>query len=461
MNEQKKTRVIIMGAAGRDFHNFNVYWKHLADHEVVAFTANQIPDIAGRVYPPSLAGPNYPNGIPIHPEEDLEQLIRDLHVDQVSFAYSDVSYEFLMHECARVQAAGAEFRLLGPDETMLASTKPVISVCAVRTGCGKSQTSRRVTEILREMGLRVAVVRHPMPYGDLEKQRCQRFATLADMDLHKCTIEEREEYEPHIAAGSLVFAGVDYEQILRAAESEADVVLWDGGNNDISFYRPDLNIVIADPHRPGHELRYYPGETNVRMADLVIINKVDTADAQNVAIVEANVRSVNPRTVVLRGNSPVSVTDPELVRGKRVLVVEDGPTLTHGEMRYGAGYVAAQRLGAAAIVDPRPYAKGSIRGVFEKYTHVTEILPAMGYGDTQMADLSATIDAVPCDSVLVATPIDLGKLIRMSKPATRVRYELDEQDRTVLPRMIREAIERRTARKNDPTPKEALAHAGH
>lgn len=457
MSEPKKIRVIIMGAAGRDFHNFNVYWKHLSDHEVVAFTANQIPDIAGRVYPASLAGPQYPNGIPIHPEEQLEDLIRDLHVDQVSFAYSDVSYDFLMHECARVQAAGAEFRLLGPDETMLASTKPVIAVCAVRTGCGKSQTSRRVTQILGEMGLRVAVVRHPMPYGDLEKQRCQRFATLADMDTHKCTIEEREEYEPHIAAGSLVYAGVDYEQILRSAEKEADVILWDGGNNDLSFYRPDLNIVVADPHRPGHELRYYPGETNVRMADLVILNKVDTADAQNVSIVEANVRSINSRAVVLRANSPVTVANPDLVRGKRVLVIEDGPTLTHGEMRYGAGYVAAQRLGAASIVDPRPYARGSIKGVFEKYPHVTEILPAMGYGEKQMAELSATIDAVPCDAVLVATPIDLSKLLKMSKPATRVRYELEEHDLTVLPRMIREAVAAHAAKPS----KETLAHASH
>ncbi|MCC6650075.1 MAG: GTPase [Candidatus Eisenbacteria bacterium] len=457
MSEPKKIRVIIMGAAGRDFHNFNVYWKRLSDHEVVAFTANQIPDIAGRVYPASLAGPQYPNGIPIHPEEQLEDLIRDLHVDQVSFAYSDVSYDFLMHECARVQAAGAEFRLLGPDETMLASTKPVIAVCAVRTGCGKSQTSRRVTQILGEMGLRVAVVRHPMPYGDLEKQRCQRFATLADMDTHKCTIEEREEYEPHIAAGSLVYAGVDYEQILRSAEKEADVILWDGGNNDLSFYRPDLNIVVADPHRPGHELRYYPGETNVRMADLVILNKVDTADAQNVSIVEANVRSINSRAVVLRANSPVTVANPDLVRGKRVLVIEDGPTLTHGEMRYGAGYVAAQRLGAASIVDPRPYARGSIKGVFEKYPHVTEILPAMGYGEKQMAELSATIDAVPCDAVLVATPIDLSKLLKMSKPATRVRYELEEHDLTVLPRMIREAVAAHAAKPS----KETLAHASH
>jgi predicted GTPase len=452
MSQPRPTRVIIMGAAGRDFHNFNVYWKHQPGHEVVAFTANQIPDIAGRAYPPSLAGAQYPNGIPIFPEERLEALIRDLHADQVSFAYSDVSHEFVMHECSRVQAAGAEFRLLGPDETMLASTRPVIAVGAVRTGCGKSQTSRRVSQIVRSLGYRVAVVRHPMPYGDLEAQRCQRFATLADLDTQRCTIEEREEYEPHIAAGNLVFAGVDYELILRRAETEADVIVWDGGNNDLSFYRPDLNIVIADPHRPGHELRYYPGETNVRMADVVIVNKVDTADAQNVALVESNVRSVNPRAVLLRANSPVTVADPELVRGRRVLVIEDGPTLTHGEMRYGAGYVAAHRAGAASVVDPRPYARGSIRGVFEKYPHVTEVLPAMGYGAQQMAELSATIEAVPCDAVLVATPIDLSRLLHMNKPATRVRYELQEHDPQALPRLIREALERRTAKPADGAP---------
>jgi predicted GTPase len=441
-----KLRTIIMGAAGRDFHNFNVWWKHQPDVEVVCFTATQIPDIDGRVYPPMLAGPQYPQGIPIHPENRLEELIRDLRVDQVTFAYSDVSYEYLMHEAARVNAAGAEFRLLGADQTMLPSARPVISVCAVRTGCGKSQTSRRVSRILKDMGLKVAVVRHPMPYGDLTKQVCQRFASLPDMDEQRCTIEEREEYEPHIAMGNLLFAGLDYEQILRCAEREADVVLWDGGNNDLPFYRPDLAIVVADPHRPGHELRYYPGETNLRMADVVVVNKVDTAEPRNVELVETNIRAANPRATVLRANSPVTVGDPTLVRGKRVLVIEDGPTLTHGEMRYGAGFVAAQRHQAAEIVDPRPWARGSIRAVFDKYPHVTQVLPAMGYGERQIAELSETIAAVPCDSVLIATPIDLGHVMKLEKPNTRARYELEEHDPAVLPRAIEAAIARRRAR---------------
>jgi predicted GTPase len=328
---------------------------------------------------------------------------------------------------------------------MLRSSKPVVAVGAVRTGCGKSQTSRRIAGILKDLGLRVAVIRHPMPYGDLEKQACQRFASFADMDAHDCTIEEREEYEPHLAMGSLVYAGVDYERILRQAETEADVILWDGGNNDLPFYRPDLNVVVADPHRPGHELRYWPGETNVRMADVVILNKVDTADAGNVSIVEANVRSVNPRATLIKANSPVTVRDPDIVKGKRVLVVEDGPTLTHGEMRYGAGLVAAHRLHAAEIVDPRPYAQGSIRAVFEKYPHVTQVLPAMGYGARQVAELSATIDAVPCDAVLVATPIDLGRVLKIGKPSTRVTYELEEHDRTVLPALLRAAVVERAA----------------
>jgi predicted GTPase len=449
MTQRKKTRVIIMGAAGRDFHNFNVYWKKQTDVEVVCFTAAQIPDIDGRVYPTALAGPDYPRGIPIHSEDKLEQLIREHHVDHVAFSYSDVSYENVMHQASRVQAAGAEFRLLGPDETMVESTRPVISIGAVRTGCGKSQTSRRVAQILRDMGKKVAVIRHPMPYGDLERQACQRFASFADMDLHRCTIEEREEYEPHLAMGSLVFAGVDYEQILRLAEQEADVILWDGGNNDFSFYRPDLNIVVADPHRPGHELRYYPGETNLRMADLVILNKVDTADANNVSIVEANVRSVNPRARILKANSPVSVRDPDLVRGKRVLVIEDGPTLTHGEMRYGAGLVAAHQLHAAEIVEPKPYACGSIKAVYEKYSHLSQVLPAMGYGEKQMSELSATIEAVPCDVVLIATPIDLGRILKITRPSTRVTYELEEHDRTVLPQMIAAAIEKAAAKRQE------------
>jgi predicted GTPase len=444
MATNRMLRTIIMGAAGRDFHNFNVWWKRQPGVEVVCFTATQIPDIAGRVYPAALAGPQYPRGIPIHPEERLEDLIRELSVDQVTFAYSDVSYEYVMREAARVNAAGAAFQLLGASQTMLASVRPVIAVGAVRTGCGKSQTARRVSRILRDMNLKVAVVRHPMPYGDLTRQVCQRFAAVADMDEQQCTIEEREEYEPHLAMGNLVFAGVDYQEILKRAEREADVILWDGGNNDLPFYRPDLNIVVADPHRPGHELRYYPGETNLRMADLVIVNKVDTAEPANVAIVEANARRVNPCATILRANSPLTVRDPDLVRGRRVLVIEDGPTLTHGEMRYGAGLVAARRLGAAEIVDPRPYARGSIRGVFEKYGHLTEVLPAMGYGEHQIAELSETIAAVPCDTVLIATPIDLGHVLELGKPSTRVTYELDELDRRVLPRMIEAAISRRT-----------------
>ncbi len=442
MPAPRKIRTLILGAAGRDFHDFNVWWKQQKDVEVVAFTATQIPDIAGRVYPAELAGPAYPKGIPTHPEDALETLVRDLAVDQVTFAYSDVSHEYVMHMAARVHAAGAEFRLLGPSQTMLHSGRPVIGVGAVRTGCGKSQTSRRVAGILREQGLKVAVIRHPMPYGDLREQAVQRFATLEDMDRAKCTIEEREEYEPHVTAGSLVFAGVDYEGILKAAEAEADVILWDGGNNDLPFIRPDLNIVVVDPHRAGHELRYWPGETNLRMADLVVVNKVDTAEVANVELVEANTRRVNPRATILRAASPVTVRHPEMVRARRVLVVEDGPTLTHGEMRYGAGFVAAKNLGASEIVDPRPYAQGSLKGVFEKYAHLSQVLPAMGYGDRQVEELRATIAAVPCDAVVVATPIDLGRIVRIEKPATRVTYDLQEADATVLPRAIQDALAR-------------------
>jgi predicted GTPase len=434
-----------MGAAGRDFHDFNVYWKHQPDTEVIAFTATQIPDIAGRIYPPMLAGPQYPKGIPIYTEDRLESLIRDHSVNVVTFAYSDVTYEHVMHQAARAAAAGAEFRILGTGQTMLESTKPVIAVGAVRTGCGKSQTARRVTQILKQLGLRVAVVRHPMPYGDLARQVCQRFARIEDLDAQGCTIEEREEYEPHIVAGSLVFAGVDYQQILRAAEAEADVILWDGGNNDLPFFRPTLNIVLVDPLRPGHELRYYPGEANLRMADVVIINKVDTAEPANIAIVENNVRSVNPRARVLKASSPVTVRTPELVRGKRVLVIEDGPTLTHGEMPYGAGLVAAHRLHAAEIVDPRPYAQGSIRDVFAKFTHLTQVLPAMGYGERQIHELQATIDAVPCDTVLIATPIDLAHVLKLDKPSVRVIYELEEHDRTILPEAVAQAVSDRRA----------------
>jgi predicted GTPase len=440
MTSSNRTRLIIMGAAGRDFHDFNVYWKHRKDVEVVCFTATQIPDIHGRMYPPQLAGEQYPQGIPIHAEDDLERLIAEHGVRKVALAYSDLPYAFVMHQAARVNAAGAEFCMLGADQTMLKSTRPVIAVCAVRTGCGKSQVSRRVTEILKGMGKKVAAIRHPMPYGDLAAQRCQRFATLEDMDLHHCTIEEREEYEPHIVAGNLLFAGVDYEMILREAEKEADVILWDGGNNDTAFYRPDLYITIVDPHRPGHEVSYYPGETNLRLADLVIVNKVGTAEAKNIELVEANTRAVNPAATILRANSPVTLEDGASVKGRKVLVVEDGPTLTHGEMTYGAGHVAARQAGAGEIVDPRPYAQGSIKATFDKYRHLTEILPAMGYGKKQMAELEATINAVPCDVVLIGTPIDLGRLLKINKPSVRVRYEMEALDKDVLPTAIEKAL---------------------
>lgn len=440
MTNTNKTRLIIMGAAGRDFHDFNVYWKHQDDIEVVCFTATQIPDIDGRVYPPELSGDKYPNGIPIHAEEDLDKLIKEHGVTKVALAYSDLPFAYVMHQAARVNAAGAEFIMLGAEQTMVPSTKPVIAVCATRTGCGKSQVSRAVTRILKGMGLKVGAARHPMPYGDLAAQRCQRFAELADMDKHECTIEEREEYEPHIAAGNVIFAGVDYEMILREAEKEADVILWDGGNNDTSFFKPDLYIVVADPHRPGHELSYYPGETNLRLADIVIINKVDTADPKDVQTVVDNTRSVNPDAIILHANSPCTVEDESVIAGKKVLVVEDGPTLTHGEMKYGAGHVAAKNAGVASIIDPRPFAVGSIKGTFEKYSHVTEILPAMGYGDQQMKELEETINAADCEAVVVGTPIDLGALLKIDKPSTRVRYELDELDKAVLPQAIQKVV---------------------
>ncbi len=440
MTRQPRTKTIILGAAGRDFHDFNVYWKNQADVEVICFTATQIPDIAGRIYPAELAGERYPEGIPIYAEDRLESLIAEHEVTQVTMAYSDVSHEYVMHLAARVQAAGASFRLLGSRQTQLTSDKPIVAVCAVRTGSGKSQTTRRLSEILKELGRKIAVVRHPMPYGDLTRQICQRFSSAEDMDRAECTIEEREEYEPHIALGNLVFAGVDYEKILRRAEQEAEVILWDGGTNDLPFYRPDLHVVVADPHRVGHESRYYPGETNLRMADLVLINKVDTADPANVGILEKNIARLNPRAVVVKADSPITVSDPSAVRGKKVLVIEDGPTLTHGEMAYGAGHVAASRLGAAEIVDPRPYAKGSLRDVFEKYSHLTEILPAMGYGATQILELEATIREAPCEVVLIATPIDLARLMTIEKPSLRVHYELKEHDSAALKDAVARAV---------------------
>ena len=431
-------RVIIMGAAGRDFHDFNVYWRERGDCEVVAFTATQIPNISGRVYPAQLSGPRYPDGIPIHAEEDLAGLIRDQRIDTVAMAYSDISHEEVMHKAALVNAAGADFTMLGYQATMLESSKPVIAICAVRTGCGKSQTTRYVAEVLKELGKKVAAIRHPMPYGDLTRQICQRFAELEDLDRHDCTIEEREEYEPHIVAGNLCFAGIDYAEILKAAEAEADVILWDGGNNDMSFYRPDLMITVADPHRAGHERRYYPGETNLRMADVVVINKVGTAPVSGVETVLASIRELNPDAEVIHCNSPVTVEGGDRVSGKRVLVVEDGPTLTHGNMRYGAGHVAARKLGAAELVDPRPFAVGSIRETLARYDHLDEVLPAMGYGSRQIAELQETINASDAELVLIGTPIDLSRMLELNKPALRVRYHLEE----VEPGGIRRAVER-------------------
>lgn len=420
----QKTRVIIMGAAGRDFHNFNVYFRENGAYEVVAFTATQIPGIEGRKYPTELAGPNYPNGISIYPEEDLAKLIKQYNVDQVVFAYSDVSHEYVMHKASLVLANGADFWLMGPKTTMLKSKVPVVSVCAVRTGSGKSQTSRQVAKILKSKGLRVAAIRHPMPYGDLREQIWERFASYEDLDKYNCTIEEREEYEPHIDNGIIVYAGVDYERILREAEKEADVIVWDGGNNDWSFYVPDLNIIVADPHRAGHELLYYPGETNLRMADVIIINKIDTADPEKVKQVEENIRMVNPKATVLRAESPISADGPETVRGKSVLVIEDGPTITHGGMPYGAGTVFAKKFGARELVDPRPYAVGSIKEAYKKYPHLGAVLPALGYGGKQVAELKKTIDDTPCDIVVIGTPIDLRRIISIKQPTVRVKYEL-------------------------------------
>ena len=419
-------RVVILGAAGRDFHNFNAYFRDNPDFEVVAFTATQIPDIDGRRYPPELAGSSYPDGIPIEEEESLERLIRDQKVDIAVFSYSDVSHEQVMHVGSRAMAAGADYMLLGPCHTMLDSKVPVVAVCAARTGAGKSQTSRRVAEVLREMGKRVVAVRHPMPYGDLTKQAVQRFANFEDLDKHEVTIEEREEYEPHLRAGSVVYAGVDYERILRQAEQEADVVIWDGGNNDMPFYTPDLLIVVVDPHRPDHAARYHPGEVNVRMADVVVINKVGTAGLDGIMTARRITMELNPDATIIEAASPIFVEDGDYIRGKRVLVIEDGPTVTHGEMSYGAGWVAARRYGAAEIVDPRPFAVGSIRDTFEKYPTTGAVLPAMGYGEKQTAELAETINRAPVDLVVVATPIDLRSLIEIDKPALRVRYELQE-----------------------------------
>jgi len=438
----RKIKVIIMGAAGRDFHNFNVYFRNNDAYNVVAFTATQIPGIAERGYPPELAGPNYPNGIPIYPEEELPNLIKQHDIDQVVFAYSDVPHEYVMHKASMVLANGADFRLMGPKTTMLEAKVPLVSVCAVRTGSGKSQTSRQVAKILKNKGLRVVAIRHPMPYGDLTKQIWQRFATYEDLDKHECTIEEREEYEPHIDNGIIVYAGVDYEKILREAEKEADVIVWDGGNNDLSFYKSDLHVVVADPHRAGNELTYYPGETNLRMANVVIINKVDTADPKNVEKVKENIEKVNPKARVLEAASPVTVDKPELIKGNRVLVIEDGPTLTHGNMPYGAGAVIAKKLGAREMVDPRPYAVGSIKETYEKYTHLGAILPAVGYGDKQIAELKATIDRTPCDAVVIGTPIDLRRVMTIDKPTVRAKYELKVLGPVTLEEILEEFLQR-------------------
>ncbi len=438
-----KKKVIIMGAAGRDFHNFNTYFRDNENYEVVAFTATQIPNIENRRYPPELAGKLYPEGIPIYPEEELPELIKKYDVDEVVFAYSDVSHEYVMHKASIANASGADFKLMGPKTTMLKSKKPVIAVTAVRTGCGKSQTSRKVFRILRDMGFKVVSIRHPMPYGDLVKQKAQRFASYEDLDRYDCTIEEREEYEPYIDMGGVVYAGVDYGEILKQAEQEADIIIWDGGNNDIPFYKPDLHIVVVDPHRPGHEIKYHPGETNLRMAHVVIINKEETADKANIDLVRKHIMEINPDAVVIDAASPLFVDHPERIRGKRVLAIEDGPTLTHGEMTYGAAVIAAMKYGAAELVDARDYAVGSIVDTYKKYPHIHNYLPAMGYGKQQIKDLEATINNTPCDLVVSGTPIDLNRVVKVNKPIVRVRYELDEIGKPTLKDVLEDFLKKK------------------
>ena len=432
-----RRNVIIMGAAGRDFHNFNVCFRDNENYNVVAFTATQIPNIEGRVYPPELAGRLYPNGINIYEEHDLVELIHKFKADEVVFAYSDVTFESVMTKASIVNTEGASFRLMGAAETTLKSSKPVVSVVAVRTGCGKSQTSRKVAKLLRAAGKKVVVVRHPMPYGDLSKQRVERFASYEDLDKYKCTIEEREEYEPHIVNGCVVYAGVDYEAILREAEKEADIILWDGGNNDMPFFKSDLIFTVVDPHRPGHGMRYYPGNTCLRLADAVVINKMDSANESGINAVKINIKNVNPDAIVIEANSPITVDKPELITDQRVLVVEDGPTLTHGEMKFGAGTVIACNLGAKKIVDPRPFTVKSITEVYKKYPNIGVLLPAMGYSEEQVKDLEETINRTDCDSVVVATPVDLGKLLKINKPYTRVRYEIDEFGKNTLESVLK------------------------
>ena len=441
-----KRNVIILGAAGRDFHNFNTYFRGNSEFNVVAFTAAQIPDIEGRKYPASLAGEDlYPEGIPIYGEEDLPKLIKELDVDDCVFSYSDVPYRHVMSISSIVHSAGANFVLLGTRDTMIKSKTPVISVGAIRTGCGKSQTSRKVIETLMNKGLKVVAVRHPMPYGDLEKQKVQRYAHLDDLKKHECTIEEMEEYEPHIVRGNVIYAGVDYEAILREAENDpdgCDVILWDGGNNDFPFYKPDLNITVTDPHRAGHELNYFPGEVNLRMADVVVINKIDSSYPNDIQTVRENIAKVNPNAIVIDGASPIQVDDPAVIKGKRVLVVEDGPTLTHGEMKIGAGTVAAQKFGAAEINEPRPYTVGKLKDTFKTYPNIGALLPAMGYGEEQIKDLEKTINKTDCDSVIIGTPIDLNRVVNIKKPNTRVYYDLDEIGKPDMEEVIDEFMQK-------------------
>jgi predicted GTPase len=435
-------RTLIMGAAGRDFHNFNVFYRNNPNYKVIAFTATQIPNIDGRKYPPELAGELYPEGIPILPEEDLVKLIKDEKIEQVLFAYSDVSHQTIMEKASTILATGADFKLMGENHGSIKSTKPLISICAVRTGVGKSQTTRYVVKLLSQMGYKVASIRHPMPYGDLAKQTVQRFADYSDLDKHKCTIEEREEYEPHIDNGAVIFAGVDYEAILREAEKEADIILWDGGNNDTSFYKADLSIVLADPHRAGDEANYFPGAVNVRLADAIIINKTDTANYGDVLAVRENLVKINPDAMIVEAASPIFVDDPEAIRGKRVLVVEDGPTLTHGGMAYGAGWIAAQRFGAKEIIDPRLFAVNSIASTYKKYPGTGKILPAMGYGGAMMKDLEETINASDAELVVIGTPIDLSRVLKINKPTQRVRYELQEVGSPTIAELIREKFKK-------------------
>ncbi len=432
-----RKNILIMGAAGRDFHNFNVYFRDNNEYSVVAFTAAQIPNIDGRVYPAELAGRLYPHGIKIYDERDLVNLIKELRVDEVVFSYSDIPFNYVMTKASIVNAAGVSFKLLGNNDTMIKSSKPVISVIAVRTGSGKSQTSRKVVQVLKEAGKKVVSIRHPMPYGDLVKQKVQRFASLDDLKKYKCTIEEMEEYEPHIVMGSIIYAGVDYEAILREAEKEADVIIWDGGNNDIPFYKSDVVFTVVDPHRAGHEMTYFPGNNSLRIADAVIINKIDSAAPENIKIVRDNIRSVNPGAQIIEAASPLYVDKPELITGKRVLVVEDGPTLTHGEMEYGAGTIAAQNLGASEIIDPRPFTVNSISNTYKKYPKIGKLLPAMGYSDEQVKDLETTINNTGCDSVVIGTPIDLGRILKINKPSTRVRYELHEIGAVTIKTVLR------------------------